>query len=252
MYNNFDVSSTGTDITLNIHWDGDMARIKFEESLHSGRDLDISELDGDELIFSHYGNISVKDFEKEYNVNCTAKELFKKYYNHVYAHDITLAGFTNLRDLIIDLGNDLDDMQSLQDHIETHIGGTKEFKEFLAEHFDAKFFTLTSKGYSQGDVRTVIIPSEALESAGLPATQESADQFQDEIDHLIWDTPIYCHIEVDGEDYNLSNDVADPYKYEQDEIKKLINEGMELDEGAKATLNSFLEEKLPADLKYVH
>lgn len=243
--NNFDMSSTGTNIELTINHDCGMASVMFGESITKVGDLNV---------FTSCETIDASEYEKEYNVTDAALELFKKYFKHVFNCDFSVSIDDDVEILLDELGMDVTeetDVNDLLESIRSHCGDAESYCKFLEEHFEAKFFTLTTRGYSQGDEREVIIPFELLEAFGLPTTQESADTCQVEIDHLFWDAPIYANLVVDGEEYSLHNNLKDLYNYSKEEVVKIAKEMVE-DETKHEIVVEFLKENLPDTLDYVH
>lgn len=69
---------------------------------------------------------------------------------------------------------------------------------------------MVSRGYSQGDYVEVLVPDECVNGG--------AEEMQKAIDNLLWDCPIVVSVTIDDElleGYDLLND---SYRYERDEI----------------------------------
>ena len=243
--NNFDKSSTGTNIELSIHFDCCASQSLFDESIQKVNDM---------FVYTSHGLIDASDYSKAFDINCSASKLFNLYFEQVFEKDFSLATKDDCEMLKDELGMDVDDstdMDTLAYAIKNHAGGSKDYDAFLDKHFAPKFFTLTSRGYSQGDLHEVIVPFELLTKFGIPTTQESADSCQGDIDHLFWDAPIQSILTVDGENHYLHNDLSDIYSYSQDEIAKVAG-NLFSDDKTKANVMKFLVENLPSELQYIH
>ena len=93
-------------------------------------------------------------------------------------------------------------------------------------------------GYNQGDYYTVFGKSELIDDQSV----------QDAIEHMLWDTPIYCKIEVDGEEYYVDSEMNDNYNYDKDEVIEIMKRLM----GDKwdDQIEEYLDENLPDQPEY--
>ena len=64
-----------------------------------------------------------------------------------------------------------------------------------------------SHGYSQGDA-CIVLCSTASDTS--------------EIDHTLWDAPIYCRIEIDGQEIYADSEMKNRYFYDKDEIIGIV------------------------------
>ena len=91
-----------------------------------------------------------------------------------------------------------------------------------------------SRGYNQGDAAVVIYGKGAN---------------TDIIDHILWDAPVHCVIDIDGDSFDVGSEMKDAYVYDRDEVisimKKLL--GDKYDDG----IDKYLKSHLPDELKYV-
>ena len=240
--NNLDMASCGTVIELNIYRDLDRSQSDFAESITQVNGMNV---------FTSCGNFDAKNYEKSFNVNCTAQELVEKYFLSYFDKHYSLASVDDLEELQNHLGIDIDEdtgLQTIHDAIYNN-RDTDDYVKFMSEHFDPKHFEVTAIGYCQGDYRTVIIPHELLTELGLEVTQEVADEFKDEINHLYWDAPITATLTVDGEEYNLEENLDDSYDYEHKHIIKAANIMFDGEE-KKDLIIEFLENNLPKTLVF--
>ena len=93
--------------------------------------------------------------------------------------------------------------------------------------------SMYTTGYSKGDYATVFAKSEDM--AGSDARKD--------IEHMIWDSPVCCRIEVDGIEYYVEDGLSDRYDYDKDEVIEVMKSQMgdDWDDG----IGEYLEENLP-------
>ena len=87
-----------------------------------------------------------------------------------------------------------------------------------------------SRGYSQGDACIVICTTGLNES---------------DVDHWIWDLPIYCRVEIDGEEMYPDSEMANSYSYDKNEILSIVKNHMgdSYDEDMDRQLNEMVPEE---------
>lgn len=93
-------------------------------------------------------------------------------------------------------------------------------------------------GYSQGDYCTVFGKSELIDDKSV----------QDDIKHMLWDTPICCRIYVDGEEYYVDSEMDDRYRYDKSEVIRIMKSlmGNNWDD----QIEEYLEDNLPDQPEY--
>lgn len=265
--NNYDQSSSGINLELNLSYDLDRARREFEESFHilqhSGYRTNSI------LVFNQYGNFDVSDFEftdlDNYNYeSLTTKEIFKALYNSQYPtnidNDLKCSDFEGIKELLVNLDvenlNSIDQRELLES-IETYLYCDESFKEFLQSTFECNYITLVSRGYCQGDYSEIIIPKivldsfiEGCENMGTP--EQVGEALQETIDHLLWDQPLYARLEIEinggTQEFYFDEYMKDQYNYCEDELLSIFNEqyqGLE-----KEYINSWLVDNLPTQPDY--
>ncbi|AGH32107.1 hypothetical protein VPHG_00040 [Vibrio phage 11895-B1] len=47
---------------------------------------------------------------------------------------------------------------------------------------------------------------------------------RDEIDHLLWDAPVYCRLEIDEDEFNFDEHMEDLYTYDKGNMIKIFTE----------------------------
>lgn len=81
-------------------------------------------------------------------------------------------------------------------------------------------FTLISRGYSQGDCHRVVVPANIVEEFEEKYEGDLDSKLQSLINDLLWNTPIYCYIEVEGVGYYIDIDEWD----KEDAVKNLAEQ----------------------------
>lgn len=260
--NNYDQSSSGVNLELNISYDIDRARREFEESFH------VLQCSGyrtnSVLVFNQYGNFDVSDFEftdlDNYNYKkLTTKEIFKALYNSQYPTGIDdyLKRFdlesikSLLRDLEVENLNSIDQRELLES-IEIYFYCDEDYTEFLQNTFECNYITLVSRGYCQGDYSEIIIPKIILDNfiegcENMNTSEQVGEALQETIDHLLWDQPIYARleIEINGniQEFYFDEYIKDPYNYCEDELLSIFDKQYQGKE--KEYINSWLVDNLP-------
>lgn len=232
--NNFDQSSSGVNLELNISFDADRARREFEESFNilqcsSYRQHSV-------VVFNQFGNFDVTDFTltdlENYKIEeLTTKQIFKAFYNYQYPtnidHDLKCSDFECIKELLQNLQienlNTLDQSEILE-AIETDLYCDNSFQEFLKDTFTCNYLIMESRGYSQGDYSQIIIPAQVLESYKGQTLEQIENNLQDVIDHLLWDQPLYARLTIDEEEFYIDEHLKDEYQYDQDEIKQVLTD----------------------------
>ncbi len=238
--NNFDQSSSGVNLSLDIFWDGDRGRSDYDESI-----IDVN----DTLVFSMFGNLDVSDWEPTYKTPNSANKLFRDYFKQVNELDISLASYSRVKSLLQGLECSVrDSAEEMLNAIEEYENNPENFSHFLAQHYEKDFYEVETKGYCQGDVKTVVIPNEVFAENGEEPSQENAEDWNKTISNLCWDQPLYCRIKIDGEEFDLVEDVKDSYSYDKDEIIK--NFDNQYNGTDKDYIRTWLSESLPSHPDY--
>ncbi len=254
---NFDQSSTGLNLVLSCSFDCDRARMDFEECLVN---LERNHRKADVWVFTGFGSIEAKDFKRTYKLG-TPQELLKAYVSYQNSKDFSLCSLSEVKTV---LGNiwqfDATPIRKtttdeLLDAIANDMRWDAPLHEFLEEYFEPEFFELTTTGYSQGDYATVIIPREVLVAYGHEdPTQEIADSFQETIDHLFWDAPLYCKLEINDEvDFHFTDYLKNTYDYDKGQMLEIAEKHLlnQWPEDAQKIIREFLENTLPESPEYI-
>lgn len=208
--NNFDQSSSGVNLELNISFDADRANRDFEDSFYvlqynSYRQNSV-------LVFNQFGNFDVTGFDIDDSENYDPKSYTVK----------------ELKRILLEDGYHFKDVMNMRkcDMIQ-ELSGNEVFQDFLKENAKPKFLVMESRGYSQGDYSQIIIPCEVLESYKDQTLEQIENVLQDVIDHLLWDQPLYARLTIDDEEFYIDEHLKDEYQYDQDEIKQVLIDHLE-------------------------
>ncbi len=236
--NNFDQSSTGVNLELDVSYDSCQASRDFENSFH------VLQYSGHRqhsvLVFSQYGNFDVSDFDFTDLENWDLKSVTVK----------TLKAYL-LQDLDYDFKevfklNKIEMLEEIQNYC------PEDFQEFLEENLTPAFIKLTSRGHCQGDYSEVIIPKIVIDSYKGKTMGEVEELFSDnEIDNLLWNQPIYARLTIDNEDcdqFNFIEYVKDYYQYDKEEYLSIAKENITHEK--KALIIEWLENNLPDQPEY--
>lgn len=237
--NNFDLSSNGVSIELDVCFDCVFARFWFDETF---RVLQHSGYRQNSILVYGAHIVDVSDFaisdKENYNLKKTTVKKLRKYLRDELGYEY--------RDLMDMRKDDLLD--------ELHSYCSEEFANTLVDELDAtpNFATVESRGYSQGDYSEVIIPASVLSEFPDQTLETIGDFLSDEIDHLLWDAPIYCNVSVDGVDFTLSHLLHDLYNWNKQTAIDVFKLGIDksLSKKQYKTLISFLRENLPETPDY--
>lgn len=209
--NNFDKSSTGTDITATVFYDTDKSRMDFEEN------ITILQHDGYRTTSVGYytGFDAAKPDDIEWVLTGSDEDCIKWLASDSYWDEEELKGWdmSELRQEIIDRKspNLIDYALEGSAWDEQNGFGTYD----LSIKPNKTLIVLTSRGYSQGDYAKVIYCPEDLEKAW--GRMPEQDEMQKTIDHLYWDAPIYASVEIDGVDYPVwEMDSYNDYEWDRD------------------------------------
>jgi len=235
---NFDISSTGLDITISACYDTDLGRIYFEECF--------TRL-GDQLVYSE-GSLS--DFEKEYTF--TIAELKSAmidqftYYTTLDQLKQDVKEFTGASWSKVKKAN-------LIEYAKNHLYDEKEWQRFCEKvGFTPNFDTVVSQGYCQGDYKEIIVPHAFWEAIGVPKPECVQSNLGSTIDHLLWDCPIHCRFTVNEEEFYIDQELKDVYNWDKSEALEIASKLIEGDytQEQKAVILQFLASALPTELDY--
>lgn len=108
----------------------------------------------------------------------------------------------------------------LIDELYDQAGDLKTLLEWLNDSpvkYKKLYDKYTTRGYSQGDYATVIVPHKAIE--GWKIDQPG---MQKHIDNLFWDQPITGTVMVNNDEHFISDMLEDTYEWDIDKVKDQI------------------------------
>lgn len=218
MKNNFDMSSTGINITAYAHYDNWAARDLFEEEIETYKNKFYSY----QCEVARIGDFcEISDSADKQDLLDLADELSEWTSYEDWSE-------SELREEILD-ANPAMIMNRFWD---SEIGGSLKLKD--------GYNLYHTRGYSQGDVETVLYKGDSLSA-----------EIRDAIDHLFWDSPVSAEVEINGDTFNYCEmEQVDIYEWEKD---KFINWILSNYKGEKPDyVRETLERLLPDDyLDYV-
>lgn len=207
--NNFNTSTTGLNVELDCFRDTDLARFWFEDSFtYVSRDsfsLLNTKYRGVNIFAYQLPNFDL--FSLDNWIVPTKEKLHDLMLNKLF-NGCTGTFNTETKDQYGKLSHRLTKLELLE-----FLSGTYEDDRhsFIVENLNPKFKVVSSRGYCQGDYAEVIYCPEEL------GTTEELN-----FDNELWDTPIYCRLTINDEEFYIDSEMKDPYEYNEDEIASII------------------------------
>ena len=201
--NNYNTSTTGINIEAHVFYDWDAARMNWDESFVEIKEDWLPQ----EYMFTAYGNLSdnIPDVEEMVNLPESKSNLTKLRYCTVKTE-----GYLEYSEAKCDY-TAYGLLEVLLDN-----GATLEVLDELDLEYTLNFETIVTRGYSQGDYATVLIPTKSLAELYGCEQDKVMDGLQESINHLFWDSPVYCRVEINGEE-NFP-DCDGSYEYNKEEV----------------------------------
>lgn len=249
--NNFDTSSTGLNLELSIYWDSVIATHYFEESFNILHHSTIKQ--NSVLVFNQYGNFDFSDFDLSDldNYTCNKTELIALIKECFYYDDVILQQSHDLMKHSLNKSDNQDLIDFVQDTMKSHFC-LSDIIEYYQEFFTPTYKLIHSFGHSQGHYSVVILPKKLLDCYRADNKAESdqmiVDCLQKDIDHLLWDAPLFAKLTIDDDDIYLDEFQDDSYSYNKEKTIKFIKDNLE-HEGLDYIIN-WLSENLPEQPEY--
>lgn len=238
-FDNHDQSSTGTSITLDLYYDTDQSRIDFEENftiLKPSRFVDPASI----LFYSDHGNITGEPrtwFDCYDLSKCTEKDFRQWIIDFYQPEDCEFKTIAEEKRSFYDTWEEF--FENVLDNIFT-LEGFADEDDTAPKNATPLYVVETVRGYSQGDISHVIIP--------VAADYKPENKT---LEHLIYATPLYAMLEVDGEQYPLHYELGDPYEYDKEELQAEAVRLLEDQPETAAAVAAFLIENLPEQPEYI-
>lgn len=234
--NNFDISSSGVDISLVIFPSAVEAQSRFDESF---------ETVGKQLVYAPWAESG--DIEDEYIATIHGEKttmlqlaaFLDEVNNEFYSYVEDIACFSH-RELLFDAQSCLQLGEFNYDDVIQALDNNGIQYELLGD-------TVAVVGCNQGDYAEVYVPlSKLREEWGNPGIR--VEDLRDTIHNLLWLQPIYVCLTVDGTDfYGWESDIEE-YEYNCEEysralVKDVSRSGLSLDK--LMIVWKFLKENMP-------
>lgn len=230
---------------LSVSWDLCQAQYLFDENFSKVEKSDLLE-------YVDYGNIkSSYDLADWENFQATKQQI-----------KIAMLKCFDYEDLKYNSNNYFDksfsklSKQELQELAGMLCYSSDELDEFLTANFAPLYEVLTSRGYSQGDYAEIVFSKEYIayiQKETSKTWDQLVDGLQTEIDHLLWDQPLYARLTInDNDEIYLDELLKDLYSYNKDDLLsefKRVYSG-KLDQFDE--VYQFLSENLPDQPEYTY
>lgn len=221
--NNFDESSSGTNIELSVGYDRDLASMYYEYFATENTRLEFAR---DSSVFL-LGDVTKPYYKKSELTRMKKADLIDIFDN-------------------FDLGYYNDELSKMDkiDLIDCVIGENitiKKYYEYLisqyswnsiSEHINHSYYI--SHGYSQGDAIYIISIDEEL-----------TDGYKKYIDNILWDCPVYISLTIDDVEYKDDELLNDMYEYDKNSVIEKVKL-LDITEHAK----EWIADNLPNEPKY--
>lgn len=231
--NNFNQSSTGYNIELDVFFDTDTSRSWFDDCFKLVSSGSFS------LLNSRYRNVNIYAYDLSnfelFDLDNWITPTKKALYNLLLSQEF--AGYlSDFNDKSLSWFNKYSYHLTVNELLEV-LSDCDEKENIIIENFEPKFTVVSSRGHCQGDYVEVIYFKEDYNN------NETLD-FKNEI----WNSPLYARFTVNDTEFYIDENLKDPYSYDVDEfvsvITKLIgNSGIK----DKQTVIEELTELLPVN-----
>lgn len=222
--NNFDTSSSGENISLDVFYDTDLAQIYYQDFIVGADGNQVYKIESSREVIAYLIGDSDKPYYKKYQLAKMKKaELIALWLDYDLGYyDIDIYKKSELIDELLNV--------SIARRYEW-LWSMYNWHEFK-DHFTHGYFI--SRGYSQGDAVYII---------NVGADYDVCAQ-QESINHILWDTPVSLRLSVNDDDefYDLLND---EYEYDADKIIENVNK-LDIDDYAK----TWIAENMPSEPEY--
>lgn len=233
--NNFDQSSSGDNITVNLCYDVDVAQYEFRENFKTVQ----SESYRKTAIYYYVDNGNIPDHDAlEWNVLGTVKQL--REYMKKECDLVNIAGMNKeqlqnevLESLAVDHYLKLEEKADIDAILEPY-----------GLEFDcgAKLEKVAIRGYSQGDYAEIYVNVDALREVW--GSEPDLNELRDTFRHYFYDQPIYGVIEINGEEFPYEHD-----RYEFQRAEWLENITRDL-KPSQDHIKEWLLENVPESVPY--
>jgi len=203
--NNFDKSSTGLNVEVNICNDLSLAQINFNEN--------IEEFEDGYYIYTNYNNlkyyykniykmksyytVSMLDINDFYDIDINDRRTKVILYRYLTREYKIL--YSDLKDGYVTDGYATQDMLDTLLDTEYSLVSLEEFLNRYSIPYKSKFTVLDIRGYSQGDYAQVIIMNDALST--IWGSEPNIRELEQELTHFFYDAPQSVSITINGDEF---------------------------------------------------
>lgn len=239
--NNFDQSSTGTNIEFNGGYDTAISQDDFTDNFKNVK--------GDTWIYTDDCNLNKSTDDIKIKINSTNKAII----NDIAFHYMTGTTFDKLREIKESYFHDFNHRKLSEDEILEILYDVSETSEphelmsylekgntCLDEHLEINYTTVSITGYSQGQYAEVILLDDIKNEFGKDV------DFNQMFVNYFYRAPVYGELIINGEDYPLYEYLTDYYEwYKEDFLESFIKANPEHTEHLQV-----ISEMLPNELSY--
>lgn len=209
--NNYDQSSSGENITLDVYYDSDLAGIYFNEFSENADRIDLG---GRDNYLYLIGDSSAPFFKKSQLTKMKRAELLElcdQYDLGIYDDETKSVMISDLLTVTIK-----QHYQYLASQYSWH-----GIREYIPHDW------YISRGYCQGDAVLIVSISEPID--------------KEYLDHIFWDAPVSVRAEINDVDYYEDSFLDDEYKYDKDAVILKV-QALEISDYAKNWIIEHLPE----------
>lgn len=223
--NNFDTSSTGTNIEVIGGYSNDLSQMYLDNNFE--RLLDGS------LYYMDWCNVE-ESCEVTFSIKANKLSLAKLLADY-YGNSISFYMRQTKDEILSDAEDILDEFMTITD-----------YRDFNKDNSDIKIIPnkeliwIESRGYSQGDYAEIVYSCDDLKDCwGVDVDERELSKT---IDNLLWGAPIDLIVIIDGDEYDYG-DTGDTYEYQREMFIDVIAK----ESGVKRDV---LENIIPEELEY--
>lgn len=232
--NNFNKSSTGTDLEFSGMYDCQKSRDDFENNF---KVIQSSNRGSSIVYFINEGNLK-DDTSIEFSLKGKREAFVSYLLEHTYLTKSELKKLSK-HELVSEVENIMGSFE-----VATYETENKDLDDYGFQIVpDKELVWTSSRGYSQGDyVDIVYCPKDIIECWGVDEIDEKS--LRETFDNLCWDAPVRATITVNGDEYNYwdAPDAKD-YEWSRDEFIAYVVKETKIDV-------QLLKDLVPLELDY--
>ena len=240
--NNFDQSSSGVNLELDIYYDTLLSQDLFYECFIKADKSD--QYGGDSVwIYVDHGNIGKIDLTDPSSYEFTKKDLLTALLEKWHKDDLDQTSKNYFDKPLSKLTKN--ELFLLVYEMEEIIVDTVDF---YCEHLQTKFETVAIRGFCQGDYAEIIVPDYYFDEMGTEKPNSVEDFFYDAFVNYFYRAPFYALLTIDGNSFNFLDYINEWYDYDKGELLQAATEN--LDDDNKELILSWLVDNLPEQPDY--